>query len=312
VKALIDSGATKSFVNPQVFDQEVQTELESVREGAGVKRVESSIIGSTATVESKCLVMEVEMALGEWRGFHEVVISDAITDSMVLGRDFLKKASCLVDHASDTLTIKAPTSAKRIPRSAANFNSFSSKSIRIETKGDEQVEKAAERPSRPCKEASNWSDSAGVVDKVCDKEQQTDAAKREPKRAANTSGQVATLDSASGKANRDVARESVFEAVKAGGSKEREKAFQRAGRLKKSLELSKPEAIGPKLDVPARKKRKRASNKLVESHQAAFLVSREVSKSYEAVKWSQVGAKWSASKGVSASTRVTQSSVYGG
>ena len=104
VYALVDGGATHSFLSPGLFNPNQQFNICNDRANTRQKFV---IHGATGTAKSDCLVVEAKIQIGSWSGYHEFVIASSVKKhDAIIGRDFLKKHKVLIDHNSDSITIE--------------------------------------------------------------------------------------------------------------------------------------------------------------------------------------------------------------
>jgi hypothetical protein len=66
-----------------------------------------NIKGATGTVQEFCYLVDLEIAIGNWSGSVQFVLSSRVKKhKMVLGRDFLKKRKVVVDHSTDELVVE--------------------------------------------------------------------------------------------------------------------------------------------------------------------------------------------------------------
>lgn len=69
----------------------------------------------------------MELAVQDWLGRHECVISDAVTKyDMILGRDWLKANKVRINHDSDSIEIRGTTQSFTVESrpSEANFEDY--------------------------------------------------------------------------------------------------------------------------------------------------------------------------------------------
>ena len=103
IEALVDGGATHSFLSPSLFDQNCQSKL--TNDPANVRQ-KFQIHGATGSANSECLVVDAKIKIGNWYVNHNFVISNSVTKhDAILGRDFLKQHKVTIDHSTDSISI---------------------------------------------------------------------------------------------------------------------------------------------------------------------------------------------------------------
>jgi hypothetical protein len=103
--ALIDGGSTHSFVNPRILSTEQLEEFENNKH----KYEERLFIITSATgiVRESCRLVTCVVSFGSWIGEIKLVVSKLLDkNSMVIGRDFLRRYKVKVDHGNDLLEIE--------------------------------------------------------------------------------------------------------------------------------------------------------------------------------------------------------------
>ena len=106
VNILIDGGSTHSFVSPKILNTAHLTHM--VTPDSTIKqRRNFCITSATQDVNSSCTVTIAVIEFQDWKGKYQFTISDKIKrNDVVIGRDFLKHFSAVVDHGSDSITIQ--------------------------------------------------------------------------------------------------------------------------------------------------------------------------------------------------------------
>jgi hypothetical protein len=106
VSILIDGGSTHSFVSPKILNTAHLTHLVTPDTPTKQRR-NFCITSATQDVTSSCTVTIAEIEFQGWKGRYQFTISDKITrNDVVIGRDFLKHFSAIVDHGSDSLQLE--------------------------------------------------------------------------------------------------------------------------------------------------------------------------------------------------------------
>ena len=105
VEALCDGGSTHSFISPDILTTN-QKQI-AADKTSSLFRIKNFVISNASgETKSACCVTKVSLEIGQWSGEHVFIISGAITKhEMILGRDFFKAHSVVVDHGRDILQI---------------------------------------------------------------------------------------------------------------------------------------------------------------------------------------------------------------
>lgn len=103
VNVLLDSGATHSFIARRIVPRaDWQALSES---GSSVRTM--TVQGVTGAAASSCVLVDANITIGGWSGTQNFVVTPVVSGKydVILGRDFLKRYSVLVDHKTDVVTI---------------------------------------------------------------------------------------------------------------------------------------------------------------------------------------------------------------
>ena len=123
VYALVDGGATNSFLSPDLFNTYQQSNIFNDRSN---KRQKFVIHGATGSAKSDCLVVKAKIQIRSYSGYHEFFIASSVKKhDAIIGRDFLNNFkpnssfnNCLVE---DTIVIE-PNSQRLIKWVRNNFH----------------------------------------------------------------------------------------------------------------------------------------------------------------------------------------------
>ena len=103
--SLVDGGSTHSFLSPHALSEAQQAIFDELK--ITMPRRLFNITGATGTVQEFCYLVDLEIAIGNWSGSVQFVLSSRVNKhKMVLGRDFLKKRKVVVDHGTDELVVE--------------------------------------------------------------------------------------------------------------------------------------------------------------------------------------------------------------
>ncbi len=114
LEALVDTGASHSFLNPKIFSNDVILKINQFKKlNANIKQNELRlrlINASIQTINNKNTTCCVEASLGiqieTWKGQQDFIISDEIeNEACILGRNFLKQNGVRIDYGTDYLEI---------------------------------------------------------------------------------------------------------------------------------------------------------------------------------------------------------------
>ncbi len=114
LEALVDTGASHSFLNPKIFSKEINHKINKFKEaGANIQPNELNlrlINASIQTINHKNTSCCVEVSLGiqieTWLGKQDFIISDEIeNEACILGRNFLKLNGVRIDYGTDYMEI---------------------------------------------------------------------------------------------------------------------------------------------------------------------------------------------------------------
>jgi hypothetical protein len=116
VEALIDGGASNSFLDLHSLNENLRKRIEqfkvdNVSQGdLKLTKMKLLISGATSAVHDVCVIAEVNLKIGSWQTKHKLIITDKIIGKrLILGRDFLKANGVVIDHAIDKLAVRGPS-----------------------------------------------------------------------------------------------------------------------------------------------------------------------------------------------------------
>jgi hypothetical protein len=103
--ALLDSGATHSFISPKMVSEVDRKIILDYPDQ--FKQQDVTIKSVTGETRSVCAFAEAIIWIGEWKGKHTFIISPAMNKhDVILGRDFLKLHNVVVNHGNDLIEIE--------------------------------------------------------------------------------------------------------------------------------------------------------------------------------------------------------------
>lgn len=108
---LIDTGASHCFINPKIFSDSIRTNINQFKLDNSINSLDLKLFnGLIETINSSqktcCIVVNLRIKIGRWRGLQEFIISDEIeNEECILGRNFLKKNKVKIDYGCEKLTI---------------------------------------------------------------------------------------------------------------------------------------------------------------------------------------------------------------
>ncbi len=106
VLAILDTGATNSFINPRILTSAQESIIRNGR-SEHVKRKDFMIRGATGIAKSNCCITTAPISIGGWSGSQLFVLSGVIQNhAMILGRDFLRNFGVMLDSSNDSMTIE--------------------------------------------------------------------------------------------------------------------------------------------------------------------------------------------------------------
>lgn len=107
---LLDSGATASFINPSQLPVETQEQIEEFLSGnislnkLELEEIYVTIKAALSKQTVKCAMAKVKCKIGDWTGYHDFIFAK-ITESAILGLDFLREHKVSSNYGSDEWTI---------------------------------------------------------------------------------------------------------------------------------------------------------------------------------------------------------------
>jgi predicted aspartyl protease len=108
---LIDTGASHCFVNQKIFTDSIQSKINDFKLNSNSNELNLKLFnGLIETINSNkkscCIIVSLNVRIGNWTGLQEFIISDEITnEECILGRDFLKKYNVKIDYGTNKMTI---------------------------------------------------------------------------------------------------------------------------------------------------------------------------------------------------------------
>ena len=121
LRALFDGGASNCFVRLACLPSQVQKLVKNFRDGltdsndSGLIKETITILGATGATTSTCVIAVANLVIGDWSGQHTVVITDSLIDKdVIIGRDFLKKYSVIINHGTDEISISKPLDSQKL------------------------------------------------------------------------------------------------------------------------------------------------------------------------------------------------------
>ncbi|CAF1143354.1 unnamed protein product, partial [Brachionus calyciflorus] len=118
LNALIDGGASHSFIQLDKLDSRTQKLINDFKNGSGQNasglfKINLTIRGATNTISELCVIAPMEIKIGGWIGTHNFVISESLQGKeAIIGRDFLKVNKVVIDHGEDKMKIKTCSTEK--------------------------------------------------------------------------------------------------------------------------------------------------------------------------------------------------------
>lgn len=114
LEALVDTGASHSFLNPKVLSRDVNNRIEAFKK-IGVNSHPNElglnlINASIQTINNKrttfCVEATVSIQINTWCGQQDFIISSQIeNEACILGRNFLKQNGVRIDYGTDYMEI---------------------------------------------------------------------------------------------------------------------------------------------------------------------------------------------------------------
>ena len=112
LRALFDGGASNCFVRQACLPAQLQKAIKQFKSGLDVgnefhlSKEKLKICGATSLETETCVIVVANLAIGDWKGQHKVVITESLIDKdVILGRDFLKKYNVVINHGTDEIKI---------------------------------------------------------------------------------------------------------------------------------------------------------------------------------------------------------------
>jgi hypothetical protein len=102
VRALLDCGSSHSFICEELLSHDLIVELNS---DISCQRV-LTLSSATGTCTELCYMLDCSIAIGDWNGAHQFLVTDLKAHyKVILGIDFLKQNQAQLDFFSSTLTL---------------------------------------------------------------------------------------------------------------------------------------------------------------------------------------------------------------
>ena len=123
VEALVDTGASHSFLNPKVLSRDVNRRIELFKDNGvnsypnelGLNLINASIQTINNRTTTYCVEATIDIQIDTWIGQQCFIISDQIeNEACILGRNFLKRNGVRIDYGTDYMEIPYALSAQAV------------------------------------------------------------------------------------------------------------------------------------------------------------------------------------------------------
>lgn len=114
LEALVDTGASHSFLNPKVLSRDVNDRIETFKNiginshpnELGLNLINASIQTINNKKTTFCVEATISIQIDTWCGQQEFIISSQIeNEACILGRNFLKQNGVRIDYGTDYMEI---------------------------------------------------------------------------------------------------------------------------------------------------------------------------------------------------------------